>query len=97
LVAVVGFIRVGNIPCRVTPIEKNVGGYDRIARGLLAVVCFVVAVTLLVASPFEGTVNLAVATTAFVAGLGLSFNAVTQRCMANKVLGINTCRVDVED
>lgn len=79
------------------PTEKNVGGYDRILRGVFAVVCLVAALGVFVLSPFGGTVDLAVVATALLASAGLTFNVVTQRCMGNKVLGINTCSIETED
>jgi len=48
-------------------------------------------------SPFGGTSNSAVIVTGLLASAGLGFNFVTQRCMANKVLGINTCNVQKKD
>ena len=64
---------------------KNVGGRDRIARGVLATALVVAAIGAFVAGRRS---------TAVAAGLGsvaLLFNVVTQRCGANKLLGIDTC------
>lgn len=70
-------------------IEKNVGGADRQVRAVLAVVLGALGVAagvgvLPVLGPVGGAVLLA-------AAAGLGFNAVTQRCMGNYVLGVNTC------
>lgn len=65
--------------------EKNVGGADRIARGILGVGLLVVAI---------GTFLANRRSTALAAGLGsaaLLFNFATGRCGANKLLGIDTC------
>ncbi|MDY6779863.1 MAG: DUF2892 domain-containing protein [Halobacteria archaeon] len=74
-------------------IEKNVGGIDRKIRGVLAVVSLVLGVATL-AGYLELPVLVGVV--ALVAGAGLGFNAVTQRCLGNKLLGINTCSVEPE-
>jgi hypothetical protein len=65
--------------------EKNVGGMDRIARGILGAVLVVVAIRAFVGNRRS---------TAIAAGLGsagLLFNFATGRCGMNKLLGINTC------
>lgn len=65
-------------------VEQNVGGRDRLARALLAVVLTVVAITLL----REGE-----RTTGLLAGIGalsLGFNATTCFYGLNKMLGIDT-------
>jgi threonine dehydrogenase-like Zn-dependent dehydrogenase len=64
---------------------KNVGGFDRVARGILGIGLVVVAL-----SGFTAGRRL----TAIVAGLGaagLLFNAATQFCGLNALLGIDTC------
>jgi len=64
---------------------KNVGGFDRIARGILGIGLVVVAL-----GGFTGGRRV----TAIVAGLGaagLLFNAATQFCGLNALLGIDTC------
>jgi hypothetical protein len=63
---------------------KNVGGRDRLARALLAVVLTVVAVGAL------RTGRRGLGLFAGVAALGLGFNAVTCFCGLNRVLGIDT-------
>lgn len=65
--------------------EKNVGGVDRIARGILGVGLFVAAI---------GAFLVNRRSTALAAGLGsaaLLFNFATGRCGMNKLLGIDTC------
>jgi uncharacterized membrane protein len=76
-------------------IEKNVGGYDRIARALLAVVAAAVGVAAVTGvAGLEGTAATVTAAVAFIATAGLAFNVVTQRCFGNALLGIDTCKVD---
>jgi hypothetical protein len=75
-------------------IEKNVGGYDRIARAVLAVVTATVGVAALSgATGLGGTASTAVGIAALVATGGLTFNVLTQRCFGNALLGIDTCKV----
>jgi hypothetical protein len=70
-------------------IEKNVGGTDRRVRAALAVVLAAVGVAAAAGLlPGVGTVGAAVALTA---SAGFGFNAVTQRCLGNRLLGIDTC------
>ncbi len=65
-------------------IETNVGGTDRVVRGLAAVVLTVVAVSLLRrGSRVTGVLALSGA-------LGAGFNAVTCFCGINETLGIDT-------
>jgi len=70
--------------------SRNVGGYDRIARAVLGVVLFGIAVYAATA----GARLLAVF--AMIASAGLLFNAATQFCGINAVLGLDTCRWDSE-
>lgn len=65
-------------------IERNVGGRDRLARALLAVVLTVAAVTLLRTG--KRTPGLL----AGVAALSFGFNAITCFCGVNRALGIDT-------
>jgi len=68
-------------------IEKNVGGVDRQLR-------FVVGALLLVAGAVVAATGAAGGTVALVAlagGVGLLFNAVTQRCLMNRLFGVDTC------
>jgi hypothetical protein len=71
--------------------QRNVGGYDRIARVLLGVVLFGIAVYAATA----GRQLLAVFGT--VASAGLLFNAATQFCGVNAVLGLDTCEWDPDE
>lgn len=64
--------------------ETNVGGIDRIARGVLAVVLTVVAVVALK----NGKRSTGLLTG--IAAVGLGFNATTCFCGLNRVLGIDT-------
>lgn len=64
--------------------ESNVGGRDRIARAVLAVVLTVVAVRSLRGG--RRTVGLL----AGVGALGFGFNATTCFCGLNRLLGIDT-------
>jgi len=64
--------------------ESNVGGRDRTARAVLAVVLTVVAVRALASGSRSRGLLLAVA------ALGLGFNAVTCFCGLNRTLGIDT-------
>ncbi len=65
--------------------ERNVGGIDRIARGVVGVCLLVVAVGALLAGRRSAGVAAAVGSTA------LLFNFTTARGGLNKLLGINTC------
>jgi hypothetical protein len=64
---------------------KNVGGYDRVARAVGAVVFAALAVALLAGG------RTATGALAGVASAGLGFNAATQFCGLNAVLGVDTC------
>ena len=65
--------------------EKNVGGLDRVARTVLGIVLMVIALGAGFSNSF------AVAAIAVVAGAGLLFNAATQFCGVNALLGVDTC------
>ena len=69
--------------------RKNVGGTDRIARALIAVVFLAIGVGALVTTGV-GTI----AIVGLVAGTSLGLNAATQFCLANALLGIDTCSWD---
>jgi hypothetical protein len=67
---------------------RNVGGIDRIVRAVLAVgLLGVGAWGLFTGETTVGAVGL-------LAGAGLAFNAVTQFCIANHLLGVDTCSWD---
>lgn len=68
--------------------EKNVGGRDRLVRGVLGTVLLAVA---LVAYRRE---NAPAAAVAALASGGLLFNAVTQFCGCNAALGVDTTSDD---
>ncbi len=66
--------------------DRNVGGADRAVRGVLAAALFAVAYrSLFRDGPSRG------ALLAIVAGVGLTFNVVSGRCLGNRALGIDTC------
>lgn len=68
--------------------SRNVGGIDRLLRAALAVVSLAVGGwALLVGNPLLAGVGL-------LAGAGFTFNAVTQFCVANHLLGVDTCSWD---
>jgi len=70
-------------------IRKNVGGFDRWVRAIVGVALAAAGIAGgLGYLPF-GDLSGAVLTAA---SAGLLFNAVTQRCVANRLLGVNTCR-----
>ncbi|MBZ6495688.1 YgaP family membrane protein [Natrinema longum] len=62
--------------------DKNVGGYDRLGRFVLAAVLLVVGYR---------NRNRTAGTLLFIAGSDLFATAVIQRCPVNAVLGIDTC------
>lgn len=66
--------------------ERNVGGIDRIVRGVLGVWLLAVAV----GAGLDGQRGKAFA--AGIASAGLLFNVVTGWCGANAVLGVDSCR-----
>ncbi|WP_331234707.1 YgaP family membrane protein [Natronorarus salvus] len=67
--------------------KRNVGGADRVLRGVVAAALFAVAYRdLFREGPSLGPLL------AIVAGIGLTFNVVSGRCLGNRVLGIDTCR-----
>lgn len=68
--------------------QRNVGGLDRIARVLLAVVLTVVAVSRLRSG------SRVVGLVALVAALGAGFNAATGFCGVNAALGVDTTSDD---
>ncbi len=72
--------------------SKNVGGRDRLVRGVLGITLLAVAFAAFV------TNRQTAALVAGLAGLGLSVNAATQFCGLNALLGIDTCsRTDGPD
>ncbi|QIB73178.1 DUF2892 domain-containing protein [Halogeometricum borinquense] len=74
--------------------EKNVGGYDRIARlvvGLLLVIVGAAAVAGLFTIA-TGTLGLVLAGGALVVGAVLLTTGLTQKCLLNDVIGMDTYR-----
>jgi hypothetical protein len=78
--------------------EKNVGGYDRIAR-------FVVGPALLLfggaslgglVTLAAGTVGLALGVIVLLVGAILTVTAITQKCPLNNLIGLNTYKTAVE-
>jgi hypothetical protein len=69
---------------------RNVGGYDRLARAALGVLLFAIAV---VAAVSEQQL---LAVFSMIASAGLLFNALTQFCGINAVLGLDTCNYTPE-
>jgi NAD/NADP transhydrogenase alpha subunit len=76
--------------------ERNVGGYDRIARFVVGPVLIVVGAATLAGllSLAAGTVGVALAAVALVVGAVLTVTAVTQKCPLNRVVGMNTYRAE---
>ncbi|WP_128478176.1 YgaP family membrane protein [Halorussus pelagicus] len=66
--------------------KRNVGGLDRIARAVLGVALVAVAVGAFVLGR-GGNIGVV----AGIAGAALLFNAATQFCGINALLGIDTC------
>lgn len=78
-------------------LEKNVGGYDRLARLVVAVPLLVVGVLGMTGTTAVGSVLGVIGGIAALAGAAsLLFNVVTQRCLTNQLLGINTCEIEKE-
>ena len=65
--------------------ERNVGGFDRIARGMVGTCLVAVAFGAFLAD------RRSMAVVAALGSVGLLFNFATARCGLNKLLGINTC------
>ena len=74
--------------------QKNVGGYDRLARFVLGPLLIVVGGVILAGlwSPIAGTTAVAVSAVAILVGLVFVVTATTQKCPLNKLLGLNTYR-----
>jgi len=66
-------------------LDRNVGGIDRMARAILAVAAFGIGIWGLAAGP------LVVGVAGVIAGAVFTFNVVTQYCITNAMLGIETC------
>lgn len=68
--------------------ERNVGGLDRIVRGVVGIWLLAVAFAAYL-DDRRGAALLA-----GLAGQGLLFNAVTRYCGGNALLGVDTCPAD---
>jgi len=69
-------------------LERNVGGIDRYARAVLAVVFLGIGVLGIAGG------GSALGLGALLAGAGLGFNALTGFCGVNALLGVDTCSWD---
>jgi hypothetical protein len=69
-------------------LTRNVGGIDRIARAVLAVVLAAIGIWAILGEQWTMGVL------ALVAAGGFAFNAATQFCGVNALLGIDTCSWD---
>jgi len=67
--------------------EKNVGGMDRQVRFVAGTALLAVALV----GPVTDTVGQPVALVALAGAGGLLFNALAQRCLLNRLLGVDTC------
>jgi hypothetical protein len=76
--------------------QKNVGGYERIARFVAGPVLVVVGLAALggVVTLATGPLGLAVAAVLALVGAVLLTTAVTQKCPLNRALGLDTYRGD---
>ncbi len=70
--------------------EQNVGGIDRLLRGVLGIVLLGVAVGATIAG------RRPIGLVAAIGSIGLLFNVATQFCGMNALLGIDTCSRDVD-
>ncbi|WP_136717082.1 YgaP family membrane protein [Halorientalis salina] len=75
--------------------DKNVGGYDRIARLVAGPILLVLGIAALAGmlTLAEGTVGTALAVIALLIGVVFLGTALTQKCPLNSLLGIDTCPV----
>jgi hypothetical protein len=69
--------------------ERNVGGYDRLARLVVGPVLLVAGVASIADLV---SVGLPVAAVALVAGAVLLTTGTVRQCPLNSLLGVNTCR-----
>jgi Na+/H+ antiporter NhaD/arsenite permease-like protein len=67
--------------------EKNVGGLDRQVRFVAGTALLAVAL----AAAGTDAVGQPVALVALAGAAGLLFNALAQRCLLNRLLGVDTC------
>jgi uncharacterized membrane protein YkgB len=78
--------------------EKNVGGYDRIARLVVGPILAIVGTAGLFGfvTIAAGTLGVALAAIALLVGLVFVVTGLTQKCPLNSVLGFNTYRKSAE-
>lgn len=69
-------------------LQKNVGGTDRLVRGVVGTALVIAAVL----AVLEGATLLGAGAGGL--GAGLLFNAVTQFCGVNALLGVDTCSAE---
>jgi hypothetical protein len=74
--------------------DKNVGGYDRLARFVVGPILLVVGLAAAggLLSLAAGTAGLALAAVAILVGAILTVTAITQKCPLNSLLGLDTYR-----
>ena len=79
--------------------DKNVGGYDRIARLVLGPILAIVGTVALFGfvTLAAGTLGVALAAIALLVGLVFVVTGLTQKCPLNSVLGLDTYRKEVEE
>lgn len=78
--------------------EKNVGGYDRIARAIFGPVLIVVGAAALAGfvTIATGTLGFVLAGAALLVGAVLATTAVTQKCPLNNLFGIDTYKGEMQ-
>ncbi|WP_101294296.1 YgaP family membrane protein [Halegenticoccus soli] len=74
--------------------QKNVGGYDRIARFVVGPILLIVGLAAIggFVTIAAGTLGAVLVAAALVVGAVLTVTAVTQKCPLNRALGIDTYR-----
>ncbi|MFC6951735.1 DUF2892 domain-containing protein [Halorubellus litoreus] len=79
--------------------QKNVGGYDRIARFVLGPILVIVGLAhvLEVFAIASGTLGLGIAVAAILVGAVFLVTAATQKCPLNSVLGFDTYKPKTTD
>lgn len=72
--------------------EKNVGGYDRLARFIVGPILVIVGLAAVggLITLAAGTLGLVLAGVLFLIGAILTVTAFTQKCPLNNLLGLNT-------
>lgn len=75
--------------------KKNVGGTERIVRGIVgpSLIALGIAALAGLVTLAAGTAGIAVAVLAILAGMRMTVTAVTQRCYMNAVIGRDTCAI----